>query len=128
MFSLSALFFPLCSSSWFVSFCTATIFSHYFCRIFSNLSPSHPQPMLLWRTLNHRRAQQCCIVLLHIQSNQGHSTGYINTTATLRCSHRDETHMNFSEEFQCSERAQILHRCLMSEFIASILFSSVGEN
>lgn len=32
----------------------------------------------------------------HSRSNQGHSTGYINTTATLlRPSRGDETHMNF---------------------------------
>ena len=78
--------------------CTASIFSLCFRGTFSNLSPSHPLPMLLWRTLKPSPGvtmPHCAAA--YSRSNQGHSTGYINTTATLlRPSLRDETHMNFS--------------------------------
>lgn len=108
--------------------CAASIFSLCFCETFSNLSPAHPPSMLLWRTLEPQRGvtmPHCAA--MYSQTNQGHSTGYINTTATLlRPSHRDETHVNFSEGFQCSGRAEMPYHRLLSEFIASALFSSVG--
>ncbi len=108
--------------------CAGNIFSLCFCGTFSNLSPTHPLPMLLWRTLKPSQSvtmPHCSAA--HSRSNQGHSTGYINTTATLlRPSQRDETHMNFSEGFQCSGRAEMPHHRLLPEFITSALFSTVG--
>lgn len=82
---------------------------------------NRPLPTLLWRTLKPERG----VTMAHCagaypQSDQGYSAGYINTTATLRRSHRDKAHVNFSQEFQCS-----YHR-LPSEFIPCSLSSSVG--
>lgn len=63
----------------------------------------------------------------HSPSDQGHSAGYINTTASLlRPPQRDETHVNFSKGSQRSGRAQTPYQRLLSEFIVSVVFSSVG--